>query len=138
MDETTGELRSLLFLADPEKIRQGPFSRTSTTQEHLGELLYDFFEFWGHEDFRGADEGNGQTVLVYDGTQELNDLAVLVVRCPLTGKNVNPFTASVWRAIHAEFERAAALLARGCCLEELCEAAEESPAGRGPRMARPD
>merc|ERR1712232_611028 len=73
------------------------------TKKNWVSSCMDFFQFWGHGDYRGGDEGNGQTVLVYDGTQERNDLDVLVMRCPLTGKNVNPFTASVWRAIHAEF-----------------------------------
>merc|ERR1719263_2503694 len=98
--------------------------------ESLGQLLHDFFQFWGHEEFRGGSEGNGQTVLVYDGTREVNDLAALVMRCPLTGKNVNPFTASVWRAIHSEFERAAEILQSGASLDELCEAADESPVNR--------
>merc|ERR1712032_838550 len=118
-----GELRPLPFLTDLDSI-----CRTRS-----GELLRGFFDLWGQEVFRGGADGNGQTVLVYDATRESNDLGVLVVRCPLTGKSVNPFTPPVWRAIHAEFERAHALLCRGRSLDELCEAAEESPAGRGPR-----
>jgi len=133
MDESSGELRPLLFLGDAPAIRQGPFMDTAMNREPLGELLHGFFQFWGQEEFHGGDEGTGQTAYVYDGTREVNDLGVLVMRCPLTGKNVNPFTASVWRAIHAEFERAAGLLSRGSSLEQLCEAAHESPVGRGPR-----
>jgi len=136
MDVSSGELRPLLFLSDAPAIRQGPFNSVVKNEESLGKLLHGFFQFWGQDEFRGGDEGNGQTVLTYDGTRELNDLAVLVMRCPLTGKNVNPFTASVWRAIHAEFERAAQLLVQGCSLEELCKAAEESPAGRSARPQR--
>jgi len=136
MDAASGALRPLPFLTDPAAIRrEGGLPEAGRNEESLGELLHGFFQLWGQEAFRGGDEGSGQSVLVYDGTREVNDLGVLVMRCPLTGKNVNPFTTLVWRAIHAEFERAASLLARGRPLAELCEAAEESPAGRGPRRA---
>ncbi len=75
------------------------------------------------QEFGGGEDGDGQTVYVYDATQELNDLGILVMRmgmlwnawiglgcdafrqhtaiaaivyrCPLTGKNVNPFTTVV-------------------------------------------
>lgn len=61
------------------------------------------------QEFGGGEEGLGQTVYVYDATQEPNDLGVLIMRqhcliihglfesdrCPLTGKNVNPFTTLV-------------------------------------------
>lgn len=134
MDVASGELRPSPFLADADAIRQ-KFPSLELNKESIGELLYGFFQFWGQEPFRGSCEGSGQTVYVYDGTRELNDLGVLVMRCPLTGKNVNPFTSFVWQAIHAEFERAASLLAEGKSLQELCEAAEESPAGRGPRAS---
>ncbi|CAE6958352.1 unnamed protein product [Symbiodinium sp. CCMP2592] len=78
-------------------------------QEYQGLMLSQFC----NAEFRGGDDGNGQTVYVYDASQEVNDLGVLVMRCPLTGKNVNPFTTMVWRAIHAEFARAATLLEQG-------------------------
>ncbi|CAE7446905.1 unnamed protein product, partial [Symbiodinium pilosum] len=132
MDDISGHLRSLPFISDPKLIKEeGRFPLLHTNQESLGELLLGFFELWGKEEFRGGDDGNGQTVYVYDASQEVNDLGVLVMRCPLTGKNVNPFTTMVWRAIHSEFARAATLLERGCTLEELCEPAEGLPAGCG-------
>jgi len=96
MDAASGELRQLPFLAEPREI--GERFRAGRNAESLGELLHGFFQLWGQEAFRGGDEGFGQTVYVYDATCERNDLGVLVVRCPLTGKNVNPFTAIVWRA----------------------------------------
>lgn len=135
MDVSSGELRALPLLVDADAIRrEGRFPGIGQNKESIGELLYGFFQLWGQEAFRGGEEGSGPTVLVYDGTRELNDLGVLVMRCPLTGKNVNPFTTEVWRAIHAEFERAATLLLQGRPLAELCEAAQESPAGsRAPR-----
>merc|ERR1719215_452152 len=129
-------MRPLPFLAGADAIRDRA-PGIGRNQESLGELLYGFFQLWGKEEFCGGSEGSGQTVFVYDGEREGNDLGVLVMRCPLTGKNVNPFTPSVWRAIHAEFERAALLLQHGRPLSELCEAAQESPAGRGPRGGRP-
>lgn len=129
MDETTGQLRPLPFMTEATGIQE--MSRFCNT-ESIGQLLHGFFQLWGREEFSGR-AGGGRDVFVYDSTQEENDLGVLVMRCPLTGKNVNPFTASVWRAIHAEFERAALLLSQGHSLQELCQPAEESPAGRGPR-----
>lgn len=133
MDETSGELRPLPFLTDPKKICGDRCPELGQNQESLGELLLGFFQLWGNEEFRGGDEGSCHTVYVYDASQEPNDLGVLVMRCPLTGKNVNPFTTTVWRAIHAEFERAALLLHQGCSLQHLCEAAEDLPAGCGHR-----
>lgn len=134
MNETSGELRQLPFLTDVATIQnERRFFQEDRNTESYGELLHGFFQFWGQELFRGGGEEGGQTVLVYDGTRELNDLGVLVMRCPLTGKNVNPFTTTVWWAIHAEFERAATLLSQQQSLAELCEAAGESPAGCGPR-----
>merc|ERR1712039_940607 len=116
--------------ADADDIRREErFPGVGRNTESVGELLYGFFQFWAQDAFRGGDEGSGQSVYVFDATREVNDLGVLVMRCPLTGKNVNPFTTLVWRAIHAEFERAASLLSRGGSLDELCEAAEEAPAG---------
>ncbi|CAE8585191.1 unnamed protein product, partial [Polarella glacialis] len=133
MDEVSGELRPLPFLTERDAIQEaGRFPFAEENKESIGELLLGFFQLWGHEEFRG-NEGSGQTVYVYDGSREVNDLGVVVMRCPLTGKNVNPFTTTVWRAIHAEFERAANLLQQGCSLEELCERAEELPAGCGVR-----
>jgi len=135
MDVASGELRSPPFLTDATAICEGRFPEAGKNSASVGELLYGFFQFWGDEVFAGG-EGSGQTVLVYDGTRSKNDLGVLVMRCPLTGKNVNPFTASVWQGIHAEFARAARLLANSekVCLEELCEAALEPPAAaHGPR-----
>ncbi|CAJ1433338.1 unnamed protein product [Effrenium voratum] len=102
------------------------------------------------KEFGVGEDGNGQTVYVYDASQEINDLGVLVMRrpsrvrawyihdscgdrCPLTGKNVNPFTTEVWRSIHAEFVRAASLLQAGHSLQELCEPAEALPSGCGHR-----
>lgn len=135
MDVSSGELRELPFLTDVDAILGRMHSLQVQNRESIGELLHGFFQLYGHEDFRGGSDDTCQNIFVYDGTREANDLGVIVVRCPLTGKNVNPFTPSVWRAIHGEFERAATLLARGADLAELCEAAEESPAGRGPRRS---
>merc|ERR1712086_497265 len=123
MDDASGELRALPFLTDAGAIAK---RFPQQNRESFSELVHGFFELWGRE-------GSGKTVFVYDGERETNDLGVLVMRCPLTGKNVNPFTPTVWRAIHAEFERAATLLSQGCSLLELCEVADASPAGRAPR-----
>eukprot|EP00927_Polykrikos_kofoidii_P060451 TRINITY_DN55430_c0_g1_i1.p1 TRINITY_DN55430_c0_g1~~TRINITY_DN55430_c0_g1_i1.p1 ORF type:complete len:501 (+),score=78.93 TRINITY_DN55430_c0_g1_i1:111-1613(+) len=129
VSEATGELRSLLFLTDSDAIIGESGRFRGQNSEGVGELLAGFFRMWGAERFRGGDGGNGQTVSVFDGTVEENDLGVLVMRCPLTGKNVNPFTTTVWVAIHGEYQRAASLLEGGGMLEELCAAAEEPPAG---------
>jgi len=134
MNDLSGQLRPLPYLTDAGAIRERMQSVTHVqNRESVGELLYGFFQLWGRDEFRGGSEGSCQTVFTYDALREENDLGVLVIRCPLTGKNVNPFTPTVWRAIHSEFDRAAVLLDRGATLADLCEPAEESPAGRNPR-----
>jgi len=132
MDQVSGTLRPLPFLDNADEIRTSRFPGAELNRERPGELLRGFFQLWGQQAFRGGEEGSGTTVLIFNGTQEENDLGVLAMRCPLTGKNVNPFTVSAWRSIHAEFERAASLINRGRSLDELCEAAPESPVVRGP------
>lgn len=131
LDNDTGELRPLPFLSGFEDIVARTPGLVGRNTESLGDLLHGYFELWGREEFAG-----GRTVYVYDAEREENELGVLVMRCPLTHNNVNPFTPSVWRAIHSEYGRAAYLLRNGRRFAELCQAAEESPAGRGPRMGR--
>jgi len=91
--------------------------------ESIGSLVYEFFRNFGDDSFRGGDEGT----TVDDATTEPNDLGVLVMKCPLSGKNVNPMTIEVWQAIHSEFARAKMLLENGAPLGVICEKAEAPP-----------
>jgi len=115
-NEMLGELRPLPFSTDVEQIL-----RTFATQNHetLGELIFKFFALFGGDCFHGGSEG--RTVTVSDAGCEPNDLGVLVLKCPLTWKNVNPMTIDVWQSVHSEFRRAAELLQQGASLADLCE-----------------
>lgn len=133
LDVATGRLRPLPFVTEADAIREpNRFPGLGENLQSSGELLHDFFGLWGREDFSGRD-GTGRTVFVYDASCEENDSGVLVMRCPLTGKNVNPFTPTVWRAIHAEFARADALLTQSRSLAELCEPVEDTMGRRSLR-----
>jgi len=127
MDVATGQLRPLPFVTEAAAVRApSRFPALGRNSECTGMLLHEFFQLWGHPEFSGVD-GRGRTVYVYDGTREENELGVLVMRCPLTGKNVNPFATSVWALIHSEFSRAASMLRHGRTLDDICEPATGSP-----------
>ena len=91
-------------------------------------MLHSFFQYWGDLRLAGGSAGQpGYTVEVYDGSITENESGVLIMRCPLTRKNVNPMSMAVWGLIHAEFARAAELLRNGSSLLEVCEPAPISP-----------
>lgn len=131
MNDATGELRPLPFLSAKQDIAER-FPGFDENKESIADLLRSFFELWGREDFSGSNV-SGKTVYVYDACEEDNELGVLVMRCPLTGKNVNPFTPTRWQAIHAEFERAARMLKEGQHFADLCQVAGVTPGSRGSR-----
>lgn len=119
--EAQVQLRPLPFATDVRDICAERFAGQGRNLETLPDLLYDFFQVYGGARFGGGNEG--QTVDIYDGGLAANDLGVLVMRCPLTWRNVNPMTVSVWQAIHAEFSRAASMLQAGKTWAEICEPA---------------
>lgn len=116
LDNETGQMRPLPFHEDAQPLAE-------RGQESLGHLFYDFFQIFGSDALRGGCSGT-----TFDDTLvETNDLGVLVMKCPLSGKNVNPMKIEVWQAIHSEFARAKNLLEQGASLSVICEPAESSP-----------
>ncbi|CEM15306.1 unnamed protein product [Vitrella brassicaformis CCMP3155] len=133
-DHMSGELRPLPFHSDVRYISEHLFRENRRNRDSLGKLIHEFFMLWGDEQFAGG--GMGRTVQIYDATNHLNDQGVLVMKCPLTKKNVNPFTIEVWQTIFQEFKRARRLLLTGASLSEVCEAAADNPISQRDRCRR--
>ncbi|EER11583.1 hypothetical protein Pmar_PMAR027713, partial [Perkinsus marinus ATCC 50983] len=92
--------------------------------ESVGELLMDFFELYGSQKM-----GGGAEILCYDGAityfedkvaeeEPQQQEPVLVMRCPISKKDVNPMSKAVWEVLHAEFVRAHTMLLAGASLDE--------------------
>lgn len=111
-DEKSGVCRDLPFRTDVEAIRGMFMPKNSET---AGDLLHAFFQLFGAKDVAAGAE-------FLDGIRSPAAEGVLVMKCPLTKKNVNPMTRSVWLAIHAEFARAKSMLEAGSSLAEICAA----------------
>jgi hypothetical protein len=75
-------------------------------------LFKEFFELFG-------DESMMDGVEIVDGEIVSKGAGVLIMRCPLTGKDVNAMNSSVWKMIHAEYKRARDLVRSGSTLHEL-------------------
>jgi hypothetical protein len=107
-DEMT--VRPLPFETDIQKIKW-----STTSSETVGEILIDFFKFFGSDEVRNGVEIDDGKIVKRGSACE----GVLVMRCPLTGKNVNPLTTSVWLKIHDEFVTANELMSKNVGLKEL-------------------
>lgn len=77
------------------------------------DLFRDFFEFFGSEQA-------GEGLEIAEGVSKPSEEGVLAMRCPLTGKNVNPMTRSTWIEIHKEFVRGRDMLRDHRSLFEIC------------------
>ncbi|KAF4717277.1 hypothetical protein FOZ63_016090, partial [Perkinsus olseni] len=136
-DGMDGTLRPLPFMTSREEIfDKCPELRNNS--ESVGELLMEFFELYGSERMAG-----GAEILCYDGSisyfedkeggstegeePQPQQEPVLVMRCPISKKDVNPMSKAVWEVLHGEFVRARTMLLDGATLDEVCEPAEESP-----------
>ena len=88
--------------------RPTPFNTSNSfTQLAADEasLLRAFFTFFGDENLaRGAEILDGEITAAPTST------GALIMRCPLTNKDVNVMSASAWQAIHSEFQKARNLL----------------------------
>ncbi|KAF4745019.1 hypothetical protein FOZ63_012677 [Perkinsus olseni] len=136
-DGMDGTLRPLPFMTSREEIF-GKCPELQNNSESVGELLMEFFEFYGSERMAG-----GAEILCYDGSisyfedkeggsteeeqPQPQQEPVLVMRCPISKKDVNPMSKAVWEVLHGEFVRARSMLLDGATLDEVCEPAEESP-----------
>ena len=109
-DEKSGVVRTLPFRTDVDAIR-GMFMQKNS--ETAGDLLHAFFQIFGAKELAGGGE-------FLDGARSPAPEGVLVMRCPLTRKNVNPMTRSVWLAIHSEFARAKSMLEAGSSIADIC------------------
>jgi DNA polymerase sigma len=91
-------------------VRPTPFNTaySATHNKTSGDeasLLRAFFAFFGDENIaQGAEILDGEITAVPTST------GALVMRCPLTNKDVNVMSASAWQAIHSEFQRARNML----------------------------
>lgn len=89
-DESNGIERTLPF--NPE------FQWASPNPDFpLDQVLVEYFRFFSALP-EGGEIANSALSPVSTGT--------LVMRCPLTGKDVNPMTSTVWELLHREFVRA--------------------------------
>lgn len=92
-EELNGYLRPLPFHD------QTTFSPESRIDE--GEILQCFFDTFGADSMaEGSEILDGRIVAAPTAT------GALVMRCPLTGKDVNILSGSAWKSIHAEFAKA--------------------------------
>ncbi|GIX65598.1 nucleotidyltransferase, putative [Babesia caballi] len=93
--------------------------------ESLTQLLFDFFEFYSDARFQGG--RRGVTVDLYTNEMTENNLGVLVMKCPITGKNVNPFTIRMWQSIYREFKRVHDCITEQRPISQLCINAPRPP-----------
>ncbi|KAK2195169.1 bifunctional Nucleotidyltransferase superfamily/TUTase nucleotidyltransferase domain [Babesia duncani] len=94
-------------------------------RESLVQLLFEYFKLYSNKDFQGGYAGS--TMDIYNGEIVKNNLGVLVIKCPITGKNVNPFTIAMWQSIYGEFKKAYNVIIARQPLYLLCQVAEEAP-----------
>jgi DNA polymerase sigma len=97
--------------------RELPFHVSGAMQHPLAsdrvhELFAQFFNLFG-------DDAMQEGVEIVDGEIVSRGNGVLIMRCPLTGKDVNVMNSSAWNLIHAEYKRARDLINHGATLDEL-------------------
>lgn len=85
-------------------LRPTPFDmhydfKSSNTKDDEASLLREFFHLFGDEQLAHGAE-------ILDGSINSSPTGALVMRCPLTNKDVNVLAASAWRTIHSEFTKA--------------------------------
>ncbi|KAK1441880.1 poly A polymerase CID/PAP-related protein [Babesia gibsoni] len=87
-------------------------------KESLTQLLFDFFNFYSDKRFQGG--RCGATIDIYTNEVSENNLGVLVMKCPITGKNVNPFTITMWQSIYREFKRVDTYIKEQRPIPQIC------------------
>lgn len=113
-----------------------PSSCNTSNEETVGELLYEFFQFYGSRMFypphysavdnentpsTQPSETSGWSINLVSGELEKRTLPFLHATCPISNICVNPFTSAKWKLIFHEFERAKNLMEENFPLEELCK-----------------
>ncbi|KAK1939553.1 hypothetical protein X943_000963 [Babesia divergens] len=94
-------------------------------EESLTQLLFDFFSFYSDERFQGGRRGS--TIDLYTNDISENHLGVLVMKCPITGKNVNPFTITMWQSIYREFKRVDTCIKERRPIPQICMKVSSPP-----------
>jgi DNA polymerase sigma len=84
----------------------------TSNRERVHDLFAEFFKLFVDDDMRHGVE-------IIDGEIVSRGNGVLIMRCPLTGKDVNVMNSSAWNIIHAEYKRAHDLINQGATLEQL-------------------
>lgn len=108
-DELNGVLRETPFNTS--------FSFNSKSELSVSELFELFFKTFGDDEMKNGAE-------IVDGTIITKPSAsgALIMRCPLTGKDVNVMTASAWKNIHAEFARTTDMISQKTQLDSILNA----------------
>ncbi|ORM40297.1 UTP:RNA uridylyltransferase 1 [Babesia sp. Xinjiang] len=102
--------------------------------ESITELLFDFFRFYSDKRFQGG--RRGATVDLYTNEIAENNLGVLVMKCPITGKNVNPFTIRMWQSIYREFKRVDDCINDQRPVSQICIKATKPPLEKEAELQR--
>ena len=87
---------------------------TNSEPVDMKRLFSEFFNFFGNSDL-----SHGIEILDGEVVSQPTLSGALVVRCPLTGKDVNVLSNSNWKVIHAEFARAKALVELNSDFDEI-------------------
>ncbi|GFE53907.1 translation elongation factor G [Babesia ovis] len=112
------------FMTDPEAILE-KCSYLQQNTESLTQLLFEFFRFYSDAQFQGG--RRGATVDLYTNEVTENNLGVLVMKCPITGKNVNPFTIRMWQSIYREFKRVQECINDQRPISQICQQVNKPP-----------
>ncbi|GBE62306.1 hypothetical protein, conserved [Babesia ovata] len=93
--------------------------------ESITQLIFDFFKFYSDKKFQGGRVG--ATIDLYTNEMTENNLGVLVMKCPITGKNVNPFTIRMWQSIYGEFKRVDECIKDQRPIAQICIKSDKPP-----------
>eukprot|EP00371_Babesia_bovis_P001980 XP_001610627.1 hypothetical protein [Babesia bovis T2Bo] len=122
-----------LFITDSNDIYK-KCGYLGQNNETITQLVFDFFRFYSDKQFQGGRKG--ATVDLYTNTVVDNTLGVLVMKCPITGKNVNPFTIRMWQSIYREFRRVNEYISQERPVSQICQKADLPPLEREAEVKR--
>ncbi|EAN30940.1 Nucleotidyltransferase domain protein [Theileria parva strain Muguga] len=112
------------FLTDPSDIKM-KCDYIGKNEEDVVDLLFGFFEFYAQDRFNGGKKCS--TIDIYSNEITENVNGSLIVKCPLSKKNVNPFKIKMWQSIYTEFKRANDLIKLKQPLKTVCLENSQSP-----------
>ncbi|UKJ89075.2 hypothetical protein MACJ_002321 [Theileria orientalis] len=112
------------YLTDPTEIRS-KCDYLNKNEEDVIDLLFGYFEFYSQPMFAGG--MTCSTIDMYNNEVTENENGSLIVKCPLSKKNVNPFTIRMWQSIYSEFKRANDLIKLKQPISTICQEMHLSP-----------